>query len=136
MSTRLSDNWKRSTKNSGFCCRFSRSQACIAEALALKPERGEDVRAATLLHDIGKLDVSRQVLYKAVRLTEEEFGEIKQHVEKGVALLEPSADRCGGSSRSCWRITIGSTDRDITRRAAKTSRSRPASYPSPTSTIH
>ena len=42
----------------------------IAASLGLDAERLEDVRAAALLHDIGKLDVSRAILYKAARLTE------------------------------------------------------------------
>src|SRR5262245_11392022 len=67
----------------------------IAEALDFGPERIEDVRAAALLHDIGKLDVSRQVLYKAARLTEVELAEMRTHVDKGVAILEP----IGGSLR-------------------------------------
>lgn len=79
----------------------------IAESLDLSAERVEDVRAAALLHDIGKLEVSREVLYKAARLTQEEFGEIKQHVEKGVALLEP----VGGSLRRIIPIVLAHHDK-------------------------
>jgi HD-GYP domain-containing protein (c-di-GMP phosphodiesterase class II) len=63
--------------------------AKIAEALELGPERIEDVRSAALLHDIGKLDISRELLYKAARLTEEEFSEMREHVERGAGILEP-----------------------------------------------
>jgi HD domain len=45
----------------------------IAEALHFTPDRIEDVRSAALLHDIGKLDISRDLLYKAARLTQVEF---------------------------------------------------------------
>jgi putative nucleotidyltransferase with HDIG domain len=58
----------------------------IAAQLELDSERIEDIRAAALLHDIGKLDISRQILYKAARLTESEFMEMQKHVEKGIAL--------------------------------------------------
>jgi putative nucleotidyltransferase with HDIG domain len=61
----------------------------IAVEMGFKPERIEDVRAAALLHDIGKLDISREVLYKASRLTAMEYDQIKSHVEKGADLLDP-----------------------------------------------
>ena len=53
----------------------------IAAQLNLDQERIEDIRAAALLHDIGKLDVSRQILYKAARLTESEVVQMQEHVE-------------------------------------------------------
>lgn len=62
----------------------------IAAYLRLGPERIEDVRAAALLHDIGKLDTSRQLLYKAARLSQDEFVEMKRHVEKSASMLEPT----------------------------------------------
>jgi putative nucleotidyltransferase with HDIG domain len=61
----------------------------IASYLGLPPQTVEDIRDASLLHDIGKLDVSRELLYKAARLTQEEFEGMKRHVEKGVDILEP-----------------------------------------------
>jgi HD-GYP domain-containing protein (c-di-GMP phosphodiesterase class II) len=61
----------------------------IASYLGLKHERIEDIRAASLLHDIGKLDISRKLLYKAAKLTQEEFGEMKKHVDKSGDILEP-----------------------------------------------
>ena len=79
----------------------------IAEALHFSPERIEDVRAAALLHDIGKLDVSREVLYKAARLTEGEVAEMRQHVDKGIALLEP----VGGSLRRVIPIILAHHDK-------------------------
>ena len=55
----------------------------IAAQLELDSERIEDIRASALLHDIGKLDISRQILYKAARLTEEEFTEITEARREG-----------------------------------------------------
>jgi len=43
------------------CYRVSQYAARIAVELGLAPSRVEDVRAAVLLHDIGKLEVSRQI---------------------------------------------------------------------------
>ena len=59
----------------------------IAAYLGLDVERIEDVRAAAMLHDIGKLDISRSILYKAARLTEDEFKEMQRHVETGSEML-------------------------------------------------
>ena len=61
----------------------------IAGQMRLNDECIEDVRAAALLHDIGKLDISRDILYKAAKLTSEEYQEIKKHVDKSGKILEP-----------------------------------------------
>jgi putative nucleotidyltransferase with HDIG domain len=87
--------------------RVSIYAATIATALDLPPDRVEDVRAAALLHDIGKLDVSRDLLYKAARLTKEEFEQMQEHVSKGVAILEP----VGGSLRRVIPIVLSHHDK-------------------------
>src|SRR5216684_1065403 len=61
----------------------------IAVEMGLDTERIEDVRAASLLHDIGKLDISRDLLYKASRLTGDETEEMRKHVAKGGEILQP-----------------------------------------------
>ncbi len=78
----------------------------IAAYLGLDVERIEDVRTAAMLHDIGKLDVSREILYKAARLTEEEFREMSLHVDKGAELLQP----VGGSLRRILPIILAHHD--------------------------
>ena len=87
--------------------RVSIYAAKVASYLGLNSERIEDVRAAALLHDIGKLDISREILYKAARLTQEEFEEMKRHVEKGVGMLES----VGGSLRRVLPIILSHHDR-------------------------
>ena len=79
----------------------------IAASMRLQNERIEDIRAAALLHDIGKLDISRDLLYKAARLTAEEFKEIKTHVNRGVTMLEP----VGGSLRRILPIILSHHDK-------------------------
>lgn len=74
----------------------------IAFSYGMSNEQIEDVRAAALLHDIGKLDISRDILYKAARLTKTEFEEMQLHVEKGAKLLEP----VGGSLRRVLPIVL------------------------------
>lgn len=87
--------------------RVSVYAAKIASSLDLGQDRVEDVRAAALLHDIGKLDVSRELLYKAARLTKEEFEEMQQHVARGAAMLEP----VGGSLRRVIPIVLAHHDK-------------------------
>ena len=87
--------------------RVSVYAAKIAAQLGLTSERIEDVRTASLLHDIGKLDVSREILYKAARLTKEEYEEVSQHVDKGVQILEP----VGGSLRRVIPIILSHHDK-------------------------
>jgi len=87
--------------------RVSVYAATIASELDLPQGRVEDVRAAALLHDIGKLDISRDLLYKAARLTEEEFKHMQEHVNKGVSILEP----VGGSLRRVIPIVLSHHDK-------------------------
>lgn len=87
--------------------RVSIYAATIAAQMGLKSERIEDIRAAALLHDVGKLDISRDILYKAARLSENEFTEIKRHVETGIQMLEP----VGGSLRRVLPIILSHHDK-------------------------
>lgn len=89
------------------CHRVSVYAARIGSAMNLTSDQIEDIRAAALLHDIGKLDVSRELLYKAARLTKQEYEDIREHVSKGVALLEP----VGGSLRRVIPIVLAHHDR-------------------------
>jgi putative nucleotidyltransferase with HDIG domain len=87
--------------------RVSVYAARIAAHLNLNADRIEDVRAAGLLHDIGKLEVSRDLLYKAAQFTSEEYKEMQKHVEKGVAMLET----VGGSLRRVIPIVLSHHDK-------------------------
>lgn len=79
----------------------------IAAAMHLGAEQIEDVRAAALLHDIGKLDISRDLLYKAARLTNEEYREVQTHTRQGATILEP----IGGSLRRVIPIILAHHDK-------------------------
>lgn len=89
------------------CYRVSVYAAKIATSLDLSPDRVEDTRAAALLHDIGKLDISRELLYKAARLTASEYEHMQQHVRRGIAILEP----VGGSLRRVIPIVLAHHDK-------------------------
>jgi putative nucleotidyltransferase with HDIG domain len=60
----------------------------IAGELGLPASRVESIRQAALLHDIGKIGVSEQILHKPAKLTGEEYQIIKIHTSLGAELLE------------------------------------------------
>lgn len=59
----------------------------LARAMGKSREYLEHVRAAGLLHDIGKIGVSDAILKKEERLDEKEFSVIKKHPEMGANIL-------------------------------------------------
>jgi putative nucleotidyltransferase with HDIG domain len=87
--------------------RVAEYAAKIAEYMGFNSERIEDVFDASLLHDIGKMETSRELLYKASRFTETEYKEIKQHVEKGVRFVQP----VGGRLERIIPIILGHHDK-------------------------
>jgi diguanylate cyclase (GGDEF)-like protein/putative nucleotidyltransferase with HDIG domain len=60
----------------------------IARALGLSGERIERIRAAGVLHDIGKLGVADAVLQKPGPLTEDEWADMRRHPELGARILD------------------------------------------------
>jgi diguanylate cyclase (GGDEF)-like protein/putative nucleotidyltransferase with HDIG domain len=60
----------------------------IAKELNLPAEEIEALRAAALLHDIGKLAVPEQIINKPGKLTPEEFEKMKVHPIVGAEILE------------------------------------------------
>jgi HD-GYP domain-containing protein (c-di-GMP phosphodiesterase class II) len=60
----------------------------IAANLGFSADERRDLRRAALLHDIGKLTISNQILDKPSGLTDEEFALMKQHPAFTVRILE------------------------------------------------
>ncbi len=60
----------------------------VAKQLNLGEEQIEALRAAALLHDIGKLAVPEQIINKPGKLTPEEFEKMKVHPLVGAEILE------------------------------------------------
>ncbi len=59
----------------------------IAIAMELPRHQVENVKVAALLHDIGKVEVSSDLIKKAAKLSDEEKKEVATHAQKGVELL-------------------------------------------------
>ena len=66
----------------------------LGEALGMNQDTIEMLRQAALLHDVGKIGIPESILNKPGRLTEEEFGVVKGHVEASIGIIKhlPSLD--------------------------------------------
>lgn len=61
----------------------------IAEGLGLDIEDKNNLVYGAYLHDIGKINISKEILNKKGKLTDEEWNELKQHPENGVEIIKP-----------------------------------------------
>ena len=59
----------------------------IAMSMGLPREDCENVRVAALLHDVGKIDISMDLIRKAAALTKEEKEVMSTHTERGADIL-------------------------------------------------
>ncbi len=71
----------------GHSVRVSELAMEIAIAMELPRTEVENVRVAGLLHDIGKVEISGEILRKAAELTSEEKEIMEEHMVKGAYLL-------------------------------------------------
>ena len=60
----------------------------IARNLSLKEKDAERAKQAGILHDIGKIAISPEILQKKGRLTDEEFEIVKKHTNLGYQILK------------------------------------------------
>ena len=71
----------------GHSNRVARVSLRLAEQLNCSDEMKNTIYLSGILHDIGKIGISDQVLGKEGRLTDEEYEHIKQHPELGYSIL-------------------------------------------------
>lgn len=69
--------------------RVSYYAGLIADYLPFSPMEEKELQVAAFLHDIGKLGLTHQLIYKKCQLTSDEWALIKRHPEEGVNLIEP-----------------------------------------------
>ena len=74
----------------------------VGEELKITGAALDHLRWSALLHDIGKLLVSAEILNKPGKLTDAEFEAIKQHPEFGRELVAPLVGWLGDSARAVW----------------------------------
>ena len=68
--------------------RVSEYSRILAQQLGLSPERIEEVRIASTMHDVGKILIPSEILEKPGKLTDEEYEIIKTHTTMGGKLLD------------------------------------------------
>lgn len=73
----------------GHSRRVTQYSIAIAEEVNLDKREIEDVRYAGLLHDVGKIGISDNIIKKPGRLTDEEYAIIKEHPKIGARILKP-----------------------------------------------
>lgn len=69
--------------------RVARYAVGISETMGLSPDQINLIRTAGLLHDIGKIGITDEVLRKPAGLTVSELNEIKTHPVRGAKILQP-----------------------------------------------
>lgn len=79
---------QRDPYTGGHTRRVHEYSVLIASHLGLPQDEMDTLRLAAIMHDIGKIGVSDQVLRKPGRLNEEEFREMSRHPEVGVDIIE------------------------------------------------
>jgi HD-GYP domain-containing protein (c-di-GMP phosphodiesterase class II) len=72
----------------GHAERVSRLTVMIARELGFSEKRVHHIRIAALMHDVGKLVVSTQILTKPGKLTDEEYEHMKWHPIHGVEVIQ------------------------------------------------
>ncbi len=73
----------------GHIDRIEHYSVAIAAELKLSNEAIEQIRWAALFHDIGKIDVSENILQKTGKLSDFEYEEVKRHPQIGADILKP-----------------------------------------------
>jgi HD-GYP domain-containing protein (c-di-GMP phosphodiesterase class II) len=61
----------------------------VARELGLSKEEAERIKQAAMLHDLGKVGISENILLKKSKLTKKEFEAIKKHPQIGVDIIRP-----------------------------------------------
>jgi len=67
------------------------SQLCGLLARAAGVSESEEIEQASILHDVGKIGISDQILHKPGKLTPEERAEMERHPTIGAQLLAGSS---------------------------------------------
>ncbi|MDN7242064.1 HD domain-containing protein [Planococcus sp. N028] len=71
--------------------RVARYAIKTATKVKLRKEQMENLFIASILHDIGKIDIPETILNKPEKLTEEEFDLVKKHPGDGAAMIRETA---------------------------------------------
>lgn len=70
------------------CVRVAQIAALLAESLGIYGPELDEIKIGGLLHDLGKIFISDDILLKPGKLTEREFAAIKSHCIKGYEAIK------------------------------------------------
>ncbi|MDQ7857569.1 MAG: diguanylate cyclase [Armatimonadota bacterium] len=70
------------------CQRVASTAVAVAMEMGLAPDEVERIKLASLVHDIGKLMIPEAILQKPGTLTPAEWEVVRQHPERGAAMLQ------------------------------------------------
>ena len=76
----------------GHSVRVSQYSTDIALSMKLPARDVENIKVAALLHDVGKVEVSSELIRKAAELSSDEKSMVANHTEKGAQLLSSVGD--------------------------------------------
>ncbi len=79
---------KRDPFTAGHQQRVSNLSAGIAETMGLEQDRIDGVRMGALIHDIGKINISAEILSKAAKLSDIEYRIVKLHTTVGFDIVK------------------------------------------------
>jgi len=92
LSSIMATLFERSFETEEHAQRIGKICAIIAERLGLSHEEIDKLQLFAILHDIGKIGISDQILNKPTSLNEEEFAIMKTHPEIGYRIAMASPD--------------------------------------------
>lgn len=83
----------KSEETGGHVRRVAEYTACLCRNLGMAPDLIHDISVASMMHDVGKMLVPKEILEKTGKLTEEDLAEIRRHVIYGEHVLEKADNR-------------------------------------------
>lgn len=78
----------RDRETEGHSARVSHLAVCLGDMLKLPAQQLKALERGSLLHDIGKIGISDNILHKPGPLTEKEWASMRQHPDIGARIVE------------------------------------------------
>ena len=78
----------KDTYTNGHSTRVAEYSGEIAKRAGFAPKMQNDIYMMGLLHDVGKIGIPDSIINKPAKLTDEEYGVIKNHSAMGAKILE------------------------------------------------
>ncbi len=78
----------KDTYTRGHSVRVAQYSEAIAKRAGFSGDAQKDIYMMGLLHDVGKIGIPDAIINKTAKLTDEEYGVIKQHPEMGAEILK------------------------------------------------